>query len=263
MNPLEEKLLAFGLSETEAKIYLSILNRPHQTVWQLSQALHLPRTTIYDQLQKMNAKGLITKSVKYKSQDFSAAPIEVLQHVIEDHQTKVQTLSQDFIFIKNHLPPTQSLAQQTDVKYFHGRQGLQQMIWNSLEAKKEIVGYSVYGRADVVGVKFMRDWLSQFQSLSLRDRVIINPFPRTLKIIADRVKAGIHQQTLKDIRVLSQKTIYVSGDTMIYNSVFAVCWWQEGEIVGIEIHNPELVKTQTTIFNTLWSQAKSIKPFLK
>ena len=58
------------------------------------------------------------------------------------------------------------------------------MLWNSLNANKEIVGYSVFGRAEVVGEKFMSQWVLEFKRRGLRDRVIAN----TAKEVVDYIK---------------------------------------------------------------------------
>lgn len=171
--------------------------------------------------------------------------------------------------IKNKIPspPPPQLditinSKQTQTNYYHCVQGLQQMLYNTLEAKKETVGYSVYGRASIVDKTFMKRWVAEFNRLKLSDRVITNPRADILATLKADIKPGLHQQTLKDIRYLPEKSLYVSGDTTIYNSTFAVCYWQQQELVGVEIENEELVHTQQTIFETLWHQASPIAPLL-
>jgi len=56
-------------------------------------------------------------------------------------------------------------------------------------------------------------------------------------------------------RVISKDKLYISGDITIYNNVFAVAYWKHGEVVGVEIENAELVKTQRSIFELLWEIA--------
>jgi hypothetical protein len=61
---------------------------------------------------------------------------------------------------------------------------------------------------------------------------------------------------------MSPEKLYVSGDTTIYNNTFAVAYWKQGEVVGVEIKNAELVKTQKSIFEQLWSLAEPLERYM-
>lgn len=259
---LLKALTNFGVSETEARIYLSLFSHSPQTIVQLSKNLDIPRTTLYDHIDKIVKLGLVERIITYKSQAFKAHPIKILENLILQKQQEAESLQQSFNTLHALLPTLNPHTSATQTRYYHGVQGLQQMLYNALQAKKETVGYSVYGRASIVGKTFMKRWVAEFHHLKLNDRVITNPRPETLAILQTDIKPKLHQQTLKDIRYLPETSLYVSGDTTIYNSTFAVCYWQQGELVGVEIENEELVHTQKTIFETLWSQALPIKTLL-
>jgi sugar-specific transcriptional regulator TrmB len=252
-------LAQFDLSPIEIDIYLYLIGKEPQTIVGIAKTLHLPRTTIYDNTGKLLEKGLIEREIRYKSQAFRAHPVNILQGVIDQKNAEAANLQTTLKQIQAQLVVPELTKYSTKVRYYHGRQGLQQMMYNSLNAEKETFGYSVYGRVEIVGKKFTKTWVEDFKAKNLRDRVITNDNPRTLDILKVDVKPYKHQQTLdQDIRYLPQRDFYVSGDTTIYNHIFAVCYWLEGEVVGIEIDNPELVKTQKSIFELLWKQAHPI-----
>lgn len=123
-----------------------------------------------------------------------------------------------------------------------------------------MVGYSIYGRKEIIGRQFLEKYTAEFNRRKLLDKVIINK-----KIITRVRKAlkGIHQQTKENVRIIPDKDFYISGDTYIYNNIYAVNFWNKGEIVGVEIENPEIAKVQKSIFYSLWRRAKSLKNFPK
>ncbi len=46
---------------------------------------------------------------------------------------------------------------------------------------------------------------------------------------------------------------------MIYNNVFAIMSLEKNNLLGVEIENEEIAKTQKSIFDLVWSLGESIK----
>lgn len=254
---LIDSLANFGFTDIEARIYLMLLNKPPQNILALARQLSLPRTTIYDNAQKLIEKGVVIRVVRYKSQMLQAAPLDSLTSIIDEEKTKVESLETTLDMLKKSLIKPLDASTTTQVRYFHGASGFQQMMWRALAAKDEHIGYSELGRIEIVGKKFMQHWMEEMIIRNIRDRVIINPNKETLEYLT-RLGEGEFRKRYQNTRTLPFKTLAISGDTTIYNNVFAVAWWKEGEVVGVEIENLELVKTQRSIFEILWKQAKPL-----
>ena len=251
-------LADFGLSSLEARIYLWLAKNQPQTILELASNLEVARTSIYDNIQKLLEKGLVERVILQKSQKIKAMSLESLYLLLAKRRTELEIAEKSLIELKKNISFTPDPSIATEVRYYKGAVGLQQMLWNSLNANKEIVGYSVFGRAEVVGEKFMSQWVLEFKRRGLRDRVIAN----TAKEVVDYIKKVVipkpHQLKVSDIRFLDKKELYIAGDIMIYNNIYAVCYWKEGEVVGFEIDNPEFVKSQLSIFEKLWKMGKGL-----
>mgnify|MGYP001612619907 FL=1 len=167
-------------------------------------------------------------------------------------------LEANLAFLKTQLPHGLELATRTQVRYYHGASGFRQMMWNALAARDEHIGYSTFGRSAIVGEKTMERWMGEMIKRKIKDRVIINPKKESLDYLTNPGQ-GAARSKYQNTRAIDEKILSISGDTTIYNHVFAVAWWKKGEVVGVEIENPELVKTQKSIFEILWRQAKPIK----
>lgn len=258
-SSLSQKLLTFGLTPVEAKMYLFLLNKPPKTIVEIARELALPRTSIYDNSEKLITKGLLAKVIEYKSQKLRALPIDILQSIIDEEKAAVESLEKSFFFLKENVSKSLDAAFNTEVKYYHGKQGFMQMMWNTLSAKEDVIRYPEFGRIEIVGKKFFHSWAEKIIEHNITERAIINPKQETINHFLhtyEYEKRSKYQQT----HVLPGTTLDISGDTTIYNSTFALCFWKQGEIVGVEIENSELVKMQKSIFETLW---KISKPFIK
>jgi sugar-specific transcriptional regulator TrmB len=258
---IEEHLIQFGLTQYEASIYIALTGSHPSTALELSRLLRLPRTTIYDQLANLIEKGFVERIVKYKSQQFRAYPIDILTNTLDKEKKHVETLSASYEYLKSHIQEKHTtLSTTTQVRYYHGQAGIRQMMWNALSAQKENIGYSIMGRKEIVGATFLHRFLEEFARKNLVDRVLINPTPHTLQYI-DNGNLSIQGKlaNFERIRTLPVSQLHITGDTTIYNDVFAVMYWKQKEIVGVEIENPELVAMQKSIFETLWKLAKPLK----
>jgi hypothetical protein len=212
---------------------------------------------VYDNSEKLIIKGLITKNINYKSQKLQALPINILQTIVDEERAKTEKLEKSLLYLQNIVKTPLNAAFNTEIKYYHGKQGFKQMMWNTLYAKDEIIRYPEFGRIEIVGAKFFHSWSEQIVERKISERAIVNPKPETLLhyLKTDEYeKRSQYQQT----HILSEDTLYISGDTTIYNAIFAVCFWKQGEIVGIEIENSELVKMQKSIFETLWKVSQPL-----
>lgn len=252
-----DKLAAFGLTREEGRVYASLLGKPAQSILALARELSLPRTTVYDLTTSLIEKGLLERIVEYKRMKVRAYEPKILEGAIQKQKDRVTQLEKNLTFLESHLPRSLNLAAQTQVRYYHGASGFRQMMWNALAARDEHVGYSIFGRSDVVGEKAVQQWMSEMIKRNIKDRVIINPKKESLRFLT---KPGQHESRsiYQNTRMIDEKVLSISGDTTIYNNVFAVAWWKEGEVVGVEIENPDLVKTQKSIFEILWKLAKPL-----
>lgn len=257
-NQLLDALEEFGLNRLEARIYLHLLDKHPKSILEMAKELHMPRTSVYDNSLKLSEKGLIQKIVKYKSQKFQAYPLKILQDVIDKQQLKVDKLQKHLVNLEERLRQQALPLANTEVRYYHGRQGFQQMMWNALSAESETIGYSVFGRVEVVGEAFIKRLQEEIVQRNIIDRVIT-----TLKAYK-AVDPSTYQErdTFQQTRIVKEGTIHISGDTTIYNNIFAVCYWKHGEVVGVEIENAELVKTQKSIFEIIWELAKPVGKYL-
>jgi sugar-specific transcriptional regulator TrmB len=257
INDAISKLASFGLSEVESRLYLYILGKEPLTIVQIAHGTNLPRTTLYDNVQKLIEKGLVEKVVIYKSQMFKAHPISILKDQIARQTEQIKKLEISAIELENMLPLATTQTTSTQVRYFHGPAGFKQMMSNTLNAEKETIGYSEFGRVTVVGEKFMEYWKTEMISKNIKDRVITSDNPKILSYVKEPTENYWRRQ-FQNTKIIDNKSFYISGDTTIYNNIFAVCWWKSGEVVGVEIENPELVKIQKSIFEILWKIAKPI-----
>jgi sugar-specific transcriptional regulator TrmB len=255
-----QNLKTLGLDEHEAAVYLKLLGKDTYSLSELSRELNIPRTTVYRICKSLSEKKFLEWVFYHRGKKVKAVKIDNLEYIVNEKKEELTSIEAALQNIKLATTQISKTLPKTQLRYYEGKEGMKQLIWNTLSAQEEILGYSIYGRKEIVGEAFIEKYVINFQKKHLQDKVLINKkiLPRVYKALA-----GVHQQQMNDVKVISQKDFYISGDTYIYNNVYAVNFWNEKEIIGVEIENPEIVKVQKSIFTTLWNSAKPLKFFVK
>lgn len=63
---LIEQLAAFGIGAIETRIYLYLLGKPPMSILEIAGGLDIPRTSVYDNTERLASKGLIEVIVQHK-----------------------------------------------------------------------------------------------------------------------------------------------------------------------------------------------------
>lgn len=134
---IEKILENLGLSDKEAKVYLTLLKAGTISAYGVAVRSELKRPTVYFILDSLVKRGIVYLIPKTKKKVYRATPLEKLVQVAEEKIEK----------IKERLPEIQALAQnQTEkpqVLYFEGVGGVKELLnYRIKEMKgKETVGF--------------------------------------------------------------------------------------------------------------------------
>lgn len=75
---LEQQLVAFGLTEYEARVYLALLREHPTTGYQISKISGVPRSMVYEALGRLETRRAVLKTTEEKSTLYRPVPPDVL-----------------------------------------------------------------------------------------------------------------------------------------------------------------------------------------
>ena len=252
-NTIIELLKNFDVNPKEGEIYLALLQKGILSPLQLSRSTLLNRTTIYRILEKLKKIGLVEEVLDEKRTKAKAISPNKFEMIIKQKESEVDKLKQTLPSLKSQLTTIQGVASpETKVLYYRGQNGLRQLLWNTLQAQDEIIGYGYMNWNEVVGKEYAEKLRSEVVTRKRYSREIQNKESIDPLKIYTKITGYEKFHTAKGI---SKETIEIKHDTYIYNNVFAFSHFIEEEFFGIEIYNAEIVKTQRQIFEILWEIA--------
>ena len=252
---LSTQLEQFGLDTIEVQIYLNLLETGVKTPLDLSRETNINRTKIYRYLERLKIKKLVEEVNSGRGIHLQASDPENLQFLLleKEHQVSAQkellpTLLQTLTTIPNRQQSS------FEMKQYHGDEGLKQMLWNRLSAKKEILLYGYKTMNEVVGRKFAE---------ILREEQVKKKI--TVYELEEEVDPGNFSGkfTYTDVRNWKQyfipryidpKKLKIRQYTCIYNNTVAVMNWENGVKAGVEIVNELYASMQRQLFWNIWNQ---------
>lgn len=230
----KKQLSKLGLSEAESIIYHSVLKLGTATVRDVSKDCGIHRTNIYDILEKLKEKGLITFIKRGKTMNYR----------ISDPNNLYEILREKKEFLNSIFPEIESLykksKEEVQVEVYKGKEGMKSAFRDMIKEKKPIYGFGVKGQ--------LRDNLPIFAGQWIRDM-------KNKKI----PYYGIY--TKKDNPSYYTKIKYVSEKlsgpvaTMIYGDKININIW-EPDLIAIVIKSKLVAQMYKKHFDLLWKIAK-------
>jgi sugar-specific transcriptional regulator TrmB len=128
-------LSALGLNELQASVYVATLELGQATMQEISQKSGVKRTSIYNFIDFLKERQLITETKKNKRKVYSAINPEHLAELVKVKLMETQAIIPELLAIynqKNNKPR---------VTYHEGLEGIKEVYADLLRTKGEVVSY--------------------------------------------------------------------------------------------------------------------------
>lgn len=234
----EETLLGFGLKPNEAKVYLALIKLGPSMAGKVAEISKVHRRTVYDVLESLIDKGLVSFIVKANRKCFEATNPKRLMELLKEKEKDLNHLLPELIATQRASKEVQTAT------VYKGKKGVKNVFEDVLKYKKSLVFGSSGRFKETLGPYF-----SLFQKRKKEKGRI------TEAIVSERVKGtDIHLKTPGKIRFLPRQ--YESPiSTLVYGNKVAIVVWTE-EPMGLIIESRQAAKSFTNYFNVMWEIAK-------
>ncbi len=239
---MEEQLQEYGLSEKETKVYLACLKRGPSTANRISAATDLRRSTTYDILESLKAKGLVSSFVKDKKYYFQAADPAELLSFMHAREEKLRKILPDLEKIKA------TVTEKPGVELFEGVKGVLTLL-DELYKEKELLLYGSAKKAYEALRHIPEAYATRRAELNIKLRVVFEKSEYAeFRLKKPKVKKVTEMRFLEYMKNFPTVT-FIAGNQVGILTL-------EKEILGVHIINKEISQTQRLIFENLWKQAK-------
>ncbi len=248
-------LTAYGLQLEEANIYLLLLSKRWLSALQISRDLHIGRTKVYRLLDKLAEKELIEQKLDNMGLKFGATSPAKIQQLLSYQQYKLESLQKGLPDVLHKLEAiAKSSGGNSKALYYKGLEGLKQVSWNTLKAKKLLRVYEVEHISDFLPTDFSENYRTQLVKRKITTHDLTNKssfsgFTDVVKLVAK----------YSQFRHIDPKKLNIQFEALIYNDVYATYTYKDKEVFCVEIHNPQLAAMQKQIFDFIWECAEPMR----
>ncbi len=236
---LEKNLSKLGFSPSEIKIYLQLLEKGASYANKVSSETKINRTNVYEALDRLVSKGVISFITRNKVKWFEAKSLESVLSLIKEKEEKFQKIKKTILEdIKNFDFPEYKKSLEANI--FVGKKGLRIIYEEILEVGKSISLIAAELQFKKFFGPYFELWHKRRAEKKIKQRTI---FP--MKFKNNVLKRKLLKYKFVDNKFTNPTTTIIYGDNCLF-----IQWLIEP--IAIKIQNKEIAKSHLNYFNLLW-----------
>lgn len=244
-----EEFVKIGFNVNEAKVYVALLKYGRADVKTLVKELGFHKNIVYDNLNKLLDKAIISYIVEdnrkvffVESPDSLNEFIERKQKELDDEKKVVQHLVEDIKTVK-----TKTLEIE-DATILRGKKAVKKVMD---EIYNTVTHYRCFGApiesSLIMGDSFWARYHLIHEERNIKSQIIMNS---SMKKKAEQMEKFPHQ----DVRFM-ESGVEPLTETMITDDRVSLIVWVDNPIV-IDIKNKQVIESYQKFFDLLWEQSK-------
>jgi len=233
-----EDLQEFGLSNTEAKVYLALIQLNKSQAGNITKKSSVNRTNVYDALERLIEKGLVSYVTENNRKVFEAVSPDRLKITIEEKQKKLLNVIKEL----NEKYSTDKTEE--DASIYRDKNGIKTIFEDILKEKKELFIYGGEGKFGEMFPFYYLQWSERRAKLGIRQKIIWT----------EKVRGKRKELRLIEMKFLPESYQFPSM-ILIYGDKVVTIVWTETPFAFV-IKSKEAVKSNMHFFNLLWDIAK-------
>lgn len=240
------ELLKVGLTDGEVKVYLALSELGSNTVGPIVKKSGIAYSNIYDVLDRLVKKGIVSFVIKSKTKYFQAATPKNLLIYLENKEKELSLQKQDLKKILPELEKLQESVKSQEAEVFIGKKGLRtayEKMFKAVTKKDHNYFFYLY---DKEYAEESDIFYNSIQDLVKR---------ATIKGISNKDYKNSEFITVQKYMEVKFVDFPIPGNIDIINDMVMLVSWKPN-VIGILIHSKEIADNFRNYFNKVWSLAK-------
>jgi sugar-specific transcriptional regulator TrmB len=234
-------LTNIGLTDKEAKVYISLIETGTNIVSKIAEKARTNRVTTYDILEKLISKGFVSSFTKQRIKYFSATDPEIITSNFEQKTKALKDSVHEFKRLKGETSHPR-------IQYFEGLDGIKAIYGDTLNSKTEILNFSNSEEIRKYWPTYDKDYVSKRAKKKIFLKGIIT---------ADEAGKKVKSEDplyFREMRLIQKDKYNFTNEINIYDDKVAIISFAD-ELIGMIIESKEIANTQRTIFQMVWEFA--------
>lgn len=231
---LREALKQADLTEGEIDVYIELLREDSAKVGELAEKTDHHRPYIYDTVEKLQEKGLVSSFLENKVKHFSAANPERLLDYIQEKEEQVRNVMDD---LKSLSP----VKEGTSVELYKGRTSFKTVIRDFLESGDELLMFGQNRFEEILPEFYIKKAVKEMNEENIGEKMLL------------REGQDIITAEHGEYRNIPEKYLYPTG-TMVYDNKVVLLLWEK-PYHAIMMEDQDIAESYRKHFQLLWEIA--------
>ena len=237
----EKALEKVGLSQNESKIYIALLDLGLSTATKIAEKSKVHRTNVYDCLEKLKEKGLVSFITKNDKKYFQASDPKTLVNVLREKEDTLNEVLPQLI-LSQQFSKSDQFAQ-----IFEGVKAVQNILDHFLDLNEPRFAYGAPKVASEVLGPFIQHYHKRRLEKNLSMKMIYNSDAK------DRI-SYLNSLPLTESRYLLPEYDSPAETSICGDEVVIVIWSNKPSC--IQIKSSAVAKAYKKYFDILWCHAQ-------
>jgi sugar-specific transcriptional regulator TrmB len=237
---MNEVLKEIGLSETESKVYIALLELGSALAGEITKKSGVNRTNVYDALERLIVKGLVSYVVTANRKVFEPVQPERLKEILKEKEEKLDSVMDDLI------SRYKMSKEKEEATIFKGKKGIQSIFEDVLTEGNDLYAYGAESRFGDMFPAYQKHWNDRRAKSGIKVKMIYNE-----KVRARKIKEKLK---LLSMRFLPKHYDFPSMVMIYGNKVVTIVWTDLP--FGFMIRSKDSAKSNMHFFEILWNVAK-------
>jgi len=245
-HPLEK----IGLTKSEIQVYLALLKLGQTTAGPIVDESKVTRSKIYDILERLKNKGLVSYITKESTKYFSAADPKNILHYLDQKEKDIQDEKKAVTEILPQLVLQQTLSQKEKIaEIFIGMRGMQNAFSTLIDKFDPNETYYAFGAGRGENTPQIQIFFSKLHQQRIKKKI-------HSKIIFNESSRGLFtlQEKSKFVNARYLKVI-TPAPINIYKNITIIAILNQEPITFL-IQNKETADSFKEYFQIMWASAK-------
>ncbi len=236
-----EFLLELGFTKNESKVYFALLKIGSSNPTNISSATNIHRTNVYDCLERLIERGLVSYIYKDGKKYYQASDPTKLKDILKERETKFYEVLPEMLKFKE-TSPNQELAE-----IHKGMKAVRMTFYSFLRKKNPILAYGIPRLA----LSLMEEFILIYHKKRIKKKIVMKHIydeDATKRIKELNSMPYTYARYLPKLKN-SPVSTNICGDEIVF------ILWSESPYL-IKIKNKEIANSYKKYFELLWKMSK-------
>jgi sugar-specific transcriptional regulator TrmB len=238
-----------GLNKNEAIVYLGLLKLNKSSASELVKSLGIHRNIIYDNLEKLIEKGLVSYIFEENKKIFISEDSKSILEFLNSQKDKINSKVE---FANKLIPELDKLKNNNQIEQsaqtYRGKNGIKKVLNQILNSKENLTLGMTNKSTEILGELYWRNYNAKVKDLNIKEKIILN---------SEFEKREFFFKNNSNIKykILPEEFNQIT-ETIIFDNQVAIFIYSEQPIVFL-IKDKEFYETSKKQFNFFWKICKN------